>query len=91
MSRLFTGRQTGVNTQMLTKDEVMDKFPYINGEDLTGAIWIPEDIFVNTREITRLMSKLSQDNGTDVILALSRGGYATSLLLFPVITICVLC
>lgn len=48
---------------MLSKKEVMEKYSYINDDDLMGALWIPDDIIVNTREITMLLRRLAQQNG----------------------------
>lgn len=48
---------------MLSAEELSNKYPYINNSDLYGGIWIPEDIIVNTKEITQLMRKISQQNG----------------------------
>ena len=60
---MYLRRHSGTNTTLLSKDEVIDKYPYISSEDLKGAIWIPEDITVNSREITKLLSQLAQQNG----------------------------
>ena len=48
---------------MLSREEVIKKYPYINSNELTGAIWIPDDIMVNSREMNKLLSQLAQQNG----------------------------
>lgn len=61
--RLSALRFGGVRTEMLSKEEVLSRWPYINDEDLEGAIWIPDDIIVDTKKITALLAKLSMKQG----------------------------
>lgn len=53
---------------MLSAEEVSAKYPYINNGDLHGGILIPEDIIVNTKEITQLMRKISQQHGNNLCI-----------------------
>ena len=48
---------------MLTREQVLDRWPYINDHDLKGALWIPGDIIVNAQELTKLLAQLAMEKG----------------------------
>ncbi|KAF6031330.1 PDPR [Bugula neritina] len=62
-----TARYIGTETQLLCKDEMAEKYPYIGGDDLLGSLWIPEDIIVHSQQITPLLRKLAEQNGATFI------------------------
>lgn len=58
-------------TELLSKERVTEKYPYINQEGLEGALYIPHDIIVDTPKITHILAELAQQNGKCVHVVMS--------------------
>lgn len=61
--RMSYNLPTGLNCELLTKNEILDKHPYLNVSDLEGGVWIPEDSVADAAAICTALIDLAKKNG----------------------------
>ncbi|XP_033366458.1 pyruvate dehydrogenase phosphatase regulatory subunit, mitochondrial-like isoform X1 [Bombus vosnesenskii] len=58
---------TGLNCEILGKDQLKRLYPYLHTEDLEGALWVPEDAVANCSAICDVLAKLAMIGGAKYI------------------------
>jgi len=58
-----TAETCGVNYEWLTPDQIKERWPLINTEDLKGAIYHTEDGYINPADVTQAMAKGARQRG----------------------------
>lgn len=61
MARLF-----GLDADVISPDEVKERWPLAETNDLTGAIWMPNDGQVNPSDVTMAMAKGARASGVNI-------------------------
>jgi dimethylglycine dehydrogenase len=58
-----TAETCGVKYEWLTPDQIKERWPLINTEDLEGAIYHTEDGYINPADVTQAMAKGARQRG----------------------------
>jgi dimethylglycine dehydrogenase len=58
-----TAETCGVTYEWLTPDQIKERWPLINTEDLKGAIYHTEDGYINPADVTQAMAKGARQRG----------------------------
>jgi dimethylglycine dehydrogenase len=58
-----TAETCGVKYEWLTPDQIKERWPLINTEDLKGAIYHTEDGYINPADVTQAMAKGARQRG----------------------------
>ncbi|KAG7209750.1 hypothetical protein KM043_011374 [Ampulex compressa] len=58
---------TGLKCKILKRDQLKELHPYLNVEDLEGAVWVPEDAVADPNEICKVLAKLAKLGGARYI------------------------
>ena len=62
-----TAETCGVAYEWLTPDQIKERWPLINTEDLKGAIYHTEDGYINPADVTQAMAKGARQRGVDIV------------------------
>ncbi|RZC36002.1 pyruvate dehydrogenase phosphatase regulatory subunit, mitochondrial-like [Asbolus verrucosus] len=54
---------TELHCELLSPNELKDLHPYLRVDDLSGAVWVPEDAVANPRAICDVLAILAQQGG----------------------------
>ena len=60
-------RAFGVEVEEISADDVKDRYPYLNVEDVTGAVYLPKDGQGDPGNIAQALAKGARQNGAKVI------------------------
>jgi glycine cleavage system aminomethyltransferase T/glycine/D-amino acid oxidase-like deaminating enzyme len=60
-------RSFGVEMQLITPREALDRVPILRTEDLSGAMWIPGDGKANPADLTMSLAKGARNRGVTVV------------------------
>lgn len=58
---------SGVRTELWNSAAVTEKYPFLNDQDLKGALWIPDDGIIDTVEMLNLLARLFTNKGGHII------------------------
>ncbi|MFK7939827.1 MAG: FAD-dependent oxidoreductase [Roseovarius sp.] len=61
-----TAETCGVDYEWLTPDQIKERWPLINTEDLKGAIYHTEDGYINPADVTQAMAKGARQHGATI-------------------------
>ncbi len=62
-----TAETCGVRFEWLTPEQIKERWPLINTEDLKGAIYHTEDGYINPADVTQAMAKGARQRGVDIV------------------------
>lgn len=57
----------GAECHMLSPDEILERCPILNVEDLVGAMWVPHDGVCHPYKLTRSLMQLANKMGAEVV------------------------
>src|SRR4051812_2684933 len=57
----------GLQCEILTPDQALERWPLMRVDDLEGAIWLPEDGTVNPTDLTNALAKGARQRGVQVV------------------------
>ncbi|KAB7503657.1 Pyruvate dehydrogenase phosphatase regulatory subunit, mitochondrial [Armadillidium nasatum] len=60
-------KPSGLNCEWLDRKEIQNYHPYLQTNDLKGAVWFPEDSVADVRAVCKTLSKLAQEQGARCI------------------------
>ena len=75
----------GLECEILTPDQALERWPLMHVDDLQGAIWLPDDGTVNPTDLTNALAKGARQRGvrvveqTRVVDVLTEGGAVTGV------------
>ncbi len=58
-------RSAGLDSQFLTAQETLDRYPFLRPDDILGALWIPDDGSANATVLARAMIHDATMNGVE--------------------------
>lgn len=61
-----TAETVGVHHEFLTPQEIRDRWPLVRTEDLAGALFHPQDGYINPADVTMAMAKGARQRGATV-------------------------
>ncbi|RYG91135.1 FAD-dependent oxidoreductase [Loktanella sp. IMCC34160] len=61
------GLQQGMNLEILTPDEVKERYPFIETHDLVGALYDPNDGDIDPAQLTQALAKGARDMGAKIL------------------------
>ncbi|WP_339113411.1 FAD-dependent oxidoreductase [Thioclava sp. GXIMD2076] len=61
--------------EFLTPKEMKDRWPLLNTEDLIGALFHPQDGYINPADVTQAMAKGARQRGVDIVRKLQVNAY----------------
>ncbi|MCJ8336188.1 MAG: FAD-binding oxidoreductase, partial [Epibacterium sp.] len=62
-----TAETCGVAYEWLTPDQIKERWPLINTDDLKGAIYHTEDGYINPADVTQAMAKGARQRGVEIV------------------------
>ncbi|WP_417599243.1 GcvT family protein [Pararhodobacter oceanensis] len=65
----------GVYHEFLTPEQIKDRWPLINTEDLKGALYHPQDGYINPADVTQAMAKGARQHGAAIERKVQVNGY----------------
>ncbi|XP_076292715.1 pyruvate dehydrogenase phosphatase regulatory subunit, mitochondrial-like [Lasioglossum baleicum] len=65
--RMAYNAPTGLHCEVLRKEELQRLHPYVNTDDIEGAIWVPEDVVANPSAVCEVLAKLAKTGGARYI------------------------
>ncbi len=65
----------GVYHEFLTPKEIKDRWPLVRTEDLVGALYHPQDGYINPADVTQAMAKGARQNGATIERKIQVNGY----------------
>ncbi|HRK42363.1 MAG TPA: FAD-dependent oxidoreductase [Gemmobacter sp.] len=65
----------GVYHEFLTPKEMKDRWPLLNTEDLIGALYHPQDGYINPADVTQAMAKGARQHGATIERKVQVDGY----------------
>ena len=71
-----TAETCGVRYEWMTPDEIKARWPLVNTEDLKGAIYHPEDGYINPADLTMAMAKGARQRGVTIERKWQADGFA---------------
>ena len=71
-----TAETVGVHYEWLTPDEIKARWPLVRTDDLKGAIFHPEDGYINPADVTQAMAKGARQHGATIERRWQVDGYA---------------
>jgi sarcosine dehydrogenase len=60
-------RAQGVACEIISIEEAARKYPVMRTDDLTGALWLPEDAKVNPADVTQALAKGARMGGARIV------------------------
>ncbi len=70
-----TAETVGINHEWLTPADLKARWPLLRTEDLKGAIYHPEDGYINPADVTQAMAKGARQRGVEIIRKAQVDGY----------------
>ena len=70
-----TADTVGVEYEFLTPDQIKERWPLINTEDLKGALYHPTDGYINPADVTQAMAKGARQRGVEIYRKLQVDSY----------------
>jgi dimethylglycine dehydrogenase len=70
-----TADTVGVKYEFLTPDQIKERWPLINTEDLKGALYHPTDGYINPADVTQAMAKGARQRGVEIYRKLQVDSY----------------
>ncbi|WP_300436156.1 FAD-dependent oxidoreductase [uncultured Mameliella sp.] len=70
-----TAETCGVPYVWLTPDEIKERWPLINTEDLKGALYHHTDGYINPADVTQAMAKGARQRGVEIVRKLQADSY----------------
>ncbi|WP_420396161.1 GcvT family protein [Nioella sp.] len=61
------GLQQGMNLEILTPEEVKERYPFIETHDIKGALYDPNDGDIDPAQLTQALAKGARDMGAKII------------------------
>ena len=61
--------------EFLTPAQMKERWPLLNTEDLRGALFHPQDGYINPADVTQAMAKGARQRGVDIVRRLQVNGY----------------
>ena len=61
------GRYQGIDMKMLTKEEAVEKYPFLETHDMVGCLWDPTDGDIDPAQLTQALAKGARDMGAQII------------------------
>ena len=61
------GRYQGIDMKMLTKEEAVAKYPFLETHDMVGCLWDPTDGDIDPAQLTQALAKGARDMGAQII------------------------
>ena len=61
--------------EFLTPAQMKDRWPLLNTEDLKGALFHPQDGYINPADVTQAMAKGARQHGVDIVRKLQVNAY----------------
>ncbi|KAJ8968469.1 hypothetical protein NQ314_002287 [Rhamnusium bicolor] len=58
---------TGLYCELVRGRELQELHPYLNIDDIEGAVWVPEDAVVNPKSICDILATLAQQGGAKYV------------------------
>uniref|UniRef100_UPI00356708A8 GcvT family protein n=1 Tax=Rhodosalinus sp. TaxID=2047741 RepID=UPI00356708A8 len=71
-----TAETVGIHYEWLTPDEIKARWPLVRTDDLEGAIFHPEDGYINPADVTQAMAKGARQHGATIERKWQVDGYA---------------
>ncbi|RBI85786.1 diguanylate cyclase [Rhodosalinus halophilus] len=71
-----TAETVGIHYEWLTPAEIKERWPLVRTEDLKGAIFHPEDGYINPADVTQAMAKGARQRGVTIERRWQVDGYA---------------
>ncbi len=71
-----TAETVGIHYEWMTPDEIRARWPLVRTEDLKGAIYHPEDGYINPADVTQAMAKGARQRGVTIERKWQVDGYA---------------
>ena len=65
----------GVYHEFLTPKEIKDRWPLVRTEDLVGALYHPQDGYINPADVTQAMAKGARQHGATIERKIQVNGY----------------
>lgn len=65
----------GVYHEFLTPKEMKERWPLVRTEDLKGALFHPQDGYINPADVTQAMAKGARQHGAEIVRKLQVNGY----------------
>jgi len=62
-----TADSVGIGYEFLTPEQIKERWPLINTEDLKGALYHPTDGYINPADVTMAMAKGARQRGVEII------------------------
>ncbi len=62
-----TAETVGINYEWLTPSEIKARYPLVRTEDLKGAIYHPDDGYINPADVTQAMAKGARQRGVEIV------------------------
>ena len=62
-----TAETVGINYEWLSPAQIKDRWPLVRTEDLKGAIFHPEDGYINPADVTMAMAKGARQRGVEIL------------------------
>lgn len=63
LSTLSSLSARGTECHMLTREEIEDRCPLLQTEDLAGAMWVPHDGVCHPYKLTRTLMQIANKKG----------------------------
>ncbi|MBB5516965.1 dimethylglycine dehydrogenase [Rubricella aquisinus] len=71
-----TAETVGIPHEWLTPQDIKDRYPLVQTEDLVGAIFHPTDGYINPADVTQAMAKGARQRGVEVIRRVQVDGFS---------------
>jgi len=65
----------GVHHEFLSPEQIKDRWPLINTDDLKGALYHPQDGYINPADVTQAMAKGARQHGATIERKIQVDGY----------------
>ncbi|MCX7889298.1 MAG: FAD-dependent oxidoreductase [Rhodobacteraceae bacterium] len=62
-----TAETCGVYHEFLTPKEIRDRWPLVRTDDLVGALFHPQDGYINPADVTQAMAKGARQRGVEIV------------------------
>ena len=64
----------GIEVELITPREAVDKWPLLRADDLQGALWFPQDGKANPADLTQSLAKGARDLGVKIVQGVKVSG-----------------
>ena len=70
-----TAESVGIEHEFLTPAEIKARWPLVRTEDLKGALFHPQDGYINPADVTQAMAKGARQRGVEIVRKAQVDGY----------------